>query len=99
MHRRSEVVAEARQREFECARAATGNRLSLVDRDWHAGLGKRDGGGQPVGARTHHSGILGRSRHHNPLSRKSSKRTCILLKSGASIVRRGVPWATETATR
>ena len=44
-------MPEAGQRQLGGARAATDGVLCLEDDDAAAGLGERDGGGEPIGAR------------------------------------------------
>jgi hypothetical protein len=48
MHGGTKVVKEFRQREFECARAAAGCRLSFKNFYPQSGLREHDGGSKPV---------------------------------------------------
>jgi hypothetical protein len=57
MNRRAGVVAEARQRQLECASAAADRVLRLEDEDRSSGLRERDGGGEPVRAGADDDGV------------------------------------------
>ena len=56
MDRGAEIMEEARKRELEGARGASGLRLGFENVHVRAALRKYDGSGQAVGSRTDHTG-------------------------------------------
>jgi hypothetical protein len=63
MYRRSEVMPEAGQRQLEGTRSASSNRLGFIDRNGHAGLSKRNGARESVGACADHRRVVTRPGH------------------------------------